>query len=683
MGKRLGIPVAVAIAIGIGLATLRGGNPCGTLGGTGPCDAGYPSPAVNGFGLGSFGWGPECNGWNPAPGVPGYDNTSVARYVHTGNITYDGGMYLDTSLSCCKSNGDCVEMWGDDPISGNNIGEAVTMKLYSGGDFYGMATEAAVVTNRLHDTRDVCTGWTSTGPTCVSNANKGPFGYFLGGPTGNAMARVTVVADGGPQQLSQSVDSGSNAGPYACSCWLKAETIGTARIAITGTGSSGADRTCTVVMSDAGTGRREGCITSGTGYASGLTGLTCAVIAGAADNVSGTFGMSDCQLERDSVWSGGISMYISNLQPAGFTATRNNSVYNLRHPDSGVSDVNGCVAAGHGSRVYDSSQPSVQGVFLSSGGGVNQMLFSWLGNDLLQSSDQTNTLQSYMPGLASEGDGGFWWAEVEWDGGQMCQYDGGSNTAKCGSKTSPLWRDGDDLYIGSEHGTTTNSWHDQIGPISWGQSNECRSPPRLVNKNGHKLYIVGDGFSGGGTNNEDWAYPKWSDYVQGVVTADPHAVGVTNRWLWNGQQGSGFPDRKIKFGSGTFDSEAVWMGSEDFANDGGLNPDSLFAFSQYYMTREARKGIAVYWFDVPPSEGAWTSRVQTYNRHFRDYCADGGFPGYSGPSRPEPNLRCVDVNLLLDPDQDDHTTPAYLNASGFLTDAGARAVGSFFLQNWP
>lgn len=683
MGKRVAVPVAIAIAIGLGWALIRNTATCGRIGGTGPCDAGFPG--VPAFGLGSWGWGPECSGLRPAAREASM--WAASHYAHSGNVTYDAGMMLDTSLTCCKSNGDCVEMWGDDPASGNNISETPVARNYAvDGTGYGIFVEPQAIVNRLHDTRDVCTGWTGTGPACASNAYPGPFGYYLNGPGGKAMAQLTVVNDGGPQRWCQTVDAGSPNGQFAFTCWLKGDTITAARLSLTGTGDSAGDRTCTIsALSDAGQGRREGCITPYSGYAAALTQIKVCVTAGAADNVSGTLGVSDCQLERDPNTIGHITMYTANTGGAGTVGNRGVGTFAFTHPDQFDAGL-GCFAVGRSERIIDNGSPVFLGSLFSqlgmtattTAGGTGYALHLSPTNNVL-SNDGTNTLTSTIPGLQTQGDGGWWWLEVEWDGGAMSQWDGGSLLSS--PLVAPLFVDGDDVQIGSFHATGTNSWAGQHGPVSWGTGAMCRTPPQAINSTAHRVYVIGDDWSGGGTDYNVHTRPLWSDYAQSVVTVDPWGVQSTNQVFYDGGCCDPYPSRKAKFSSGIQDSFAVWIGYNDVAN--GADGHITFASLHHYVANDARKGIRMYWFNLPPSGGLATAATNAFNADFANVCADGGFPGFSTPNHPEPNLTCIDVySLLNDPSNADHVRVDY--ASGpFINTAGAQAIANLFLRNWP
>jgi hypothetical protein len=652
------------------LARLSGGaaTGCGHLG-AGPCDSGSPSPAFQGFALGTFGWGPECSGWLPLPAtldLPRYSRTGLTGFTGTAGL----GMYRDNSGTCCKSDGNCVEMWGDDPDTGGNFAETPVSIQQYGVDAGAYGVTVSYGTKQwLACTRDLSAScWTTSGSgTVTASAYQGPFGYYLGGPDGLAMAKLHDSSGANSFTVSQTVST-STAGRYSASCWVKGDSVTAVRLAMAGTGNAGGDRTCTKTsINSTAQGTRYGCVGTAS-YTGAVTAITFSVSVGSASSDTGDIGVSDCQLERDTNGVGIVSNYVPNTATSG-TLTRGNSSFIVARPDAGFVDQSlGCLGMGYSRRQYDAEGWFTVGATQASPGSSYIALPE--DSDFL-SRDTASHVATLTGSIYTRG---FEYTTSEWDAGSSLKHLWNSDFGVASSSFTgtTLWPNTSDLYVGTTGGATSNMSEGQFGPIVWGANTDsCRSVPSY-SKNGHRMYVVGDGWSGGGTAGD--SYPTWVTTVRQVLDVDTRGTNVNNQTYYDGGSSINLciPGRLDKFGYGIDDTVAIQVGNNDIGY--GCNGATLFTDQAFYAKRKARMGINVFWFNLAPTEGAHQAQKEAFNAAWLTYCtSDGGMD-------PEPNMHCVDMHGVLAPDGGDYTLPAYKDL--FASTVGAAAVGSYFLSRW-
>ncbi len=658
---------------------------CGNTLLCGPCDAGVPG--FQGFAQGTYGWGPECSGLYPTSAAD-----DQMAYAHSGNATYTGtpgeGMLYDNSMTCCKSNGDCVEMVGDDPATGSNLREAPVALQYGmdSGTAYGIIVDNAAIQNLLAGTRDLSSAaWINTA-TVTANTFQGPFGYYLSGPGGKAMAQLNdtsaVLGQGGSQTVLT-----TSAGFYALSCWLKAGTATAARLSLAGTGNAAGDRTCTITgLSTAAQGQRYGCVTP-VQYTGAVTALTVAVTVGAANADTGTIGASDCQLEQAGnnyqLLFGVVTTYIPNLATTG-TVTRGVASALFQRPDAGlVGGALGCAGIGYSAKQYD-SEASIGYLLSGTSGGGALGLFNtgWTIPAAFANADTASTyaLASPVDVYANH----FVFAVSSWDAGSGQKFASALGITGSSAFGGELLANTDpDVFVGSSNGI--NGTTAQVGPISWGNTTAaCNTVPPVFQNAAHFVLAVGDAYTFSAATDPTNPsapsdYPSWLYTARQIVDIEQRPSNIDNRIYYDGGCCNSAPSRLVKYGYGTHDTVAFWLGSIDLAN--GVLGAKLFTDAEYYAARKARMGMRVFFFNMPPSGGTHQTQTEAFNLGFANYC-DAGVSGELGPGHPEPNLWCIDAHAILAPDGGDTILPL-LTAPGVpLSDAGAIAIGNEFIRRW-
>lgn len=558
-------------------------------------------------------------------------NQNALTYGRSSGVSGDGG----TSVTTCirETDGLGVELANGEPL----VAESPT---YPGTR--GPLNETSG-SNLLASTWDLgSSNWTSTA-TVTRDVWSGPFSHYR---TASGFEQINDTSGAASQSTCQTLTTATQT-TYAFSCTLRAGTLSTARLSITGTGNSAADRTCNISGLDTVLSRddRKGCVTT-SAYGAGLSAVKVCILPGLLSSDTGTIGAVDCQLEKNDH----ITTYIPNGWSAN-TSTR--LISSLTFPTAPatltLSDTAGCAATDLYTFKYDSE--TFWSILTLVGSG-NQRGPYYFPDTTARALDETNTaLQSRSSLFNATASAKSMWAA---DGGfSIDVYDAGITTVAYDGTMFGTSISAGGMFIesstSSQDGIITNIILDNadtkcgqvtmsnITRIGWiGDSISARTSPDPINPptgfftqksvNGTNMAVIGAQFSAGGNN-------------------------CISQWVLSG--------------NGTYDTLIMWCGVNDLLT--GAGGVALEAAEQAWLIEWAYRGIKVYWIDILPfdtysgSTAPFVTERTNFNTAQATYCLS-----------PAPNLKCIVLSpLLWDPADHNALNPPDTVDGLHLTQPGA------------
>lgn len=249
--------------------------------------------------------------------------------------------------------------------------------------------------------------WSNTA-TVTLDFFEGPFQFP------DEVFKVEDFSGGASESISQTVSGGAvGTFPMAASCWLYADTLGTARIRITGTGDATGDVECVVNPINPSQFQRYGC-RSPAAYGAGVTAVTMEVLPGTVDADTGAIYVSNCQLEGQGATPLASFAPTSYVMTEDTVGSRASATASFTKPAL-ITDTAGCASI----RMY---QPRYSTEVLGSGrvwgdsGGVSAMAGMNVsgGNFNTYVTDSAgNTVSS--PVVAGDGLGAAFYSATSWE----------------------------------------------------------------------------------------------------------------------------------------------------------------------------------------------------------------------------------------------------------------------------